>query len=66
MGLSKIQAGIVLLLVREVPTSVSAKCTRRPSLVVFFPLAELADGSSPGSARSEAFPLAAFVINISH
>lgn len=66
LGLSKIEAGIVLLLGREVPTSVSAKCTHRPSLVVFFPLAELADGFSPGSACCESFTLAAFVINLSH
>lgn len=33
--------------------------------VVFFPLAELADGYCPSSACCESFPLAAFVINLS-
>lgn len=66
LGLSEIEPGIVLLLGREVPAAVSAQCARCPSLAVFFPLTELADGSSPGSACCESFPLAAFVINLSH
>lgn len=60
------EADIVLLLGREVPNAISAKCTHYPSLVVFFPLAEFADGSPPNSAPCESFPFAAFVINRSH
>lgn len=66
LGLSKIEARIVLLLGREDPTSVSDKHAQCPLLVVFFPLSELADCSSPGSACCESFPLAAFIIKFSH